>query len=129
MKNTVCICGFFVIQFILSQAVFGQSQSRSIEASRIENDSEIQIDGILNERVWEHTQMASEFTQMQPNDGSSASQRTEVRVLYSGKYLYVGITAFDSAPDSITTSLFRRDGSETSDWVYVNIDSYNDNRT
>ncbi|GAB5408469.1 MAG: hypothetical protein BalsKO_08340 [Balneolaceae bacterium] len=32
-------------------------------------------------------------------------------------------------PDSIAATLFRRDGNEFSDWFFVSIDSYNDNRT
>ncbi|HCT51367.1 MAG TPA: hypothetical protein DF712_02805, partial [Balneola sp.] len=37
--------------------------------------------------------------------------------------------SYDNAPDSVIASLFRRDGNETSDWVYVSLDSYNDKRT
>src|SRR5699024_6121987 len=37
--------------------------------------------------------------------------------------------AYDHAMDSVAATLFRKDGSAFSDWVYINIDTYNDNRT
>lgn len=123
--------GTLLVLILFSSLTKAQSNpvKPSLTAVRINSDSEISLDGLLSEKVWLEAPIASDFTQNRPFDGGSPSERTEVRVLYSDKYLYVGIKAFDSSPDSITASLFRRDGSEVSDWVYVNIDSYNDNRT
>jgi hypothetical protein len=101
----------------------------TITATRISDDSQITIDGILSEDIWQQYEVVSGFTQSAPSDGIPASEKTEVRVVYSNKYIYVGAKAFDSQPDSIMANLFRRDGSDASDWIYVNIDSYNDDRT
>lgn len=106
-----------------------QSSTKRIEAIKVSDKDEIKIDGLLDEPVWQKAPIATDFIQSTPIDGVSASEKTEVRVLYSNKYLYVGFMAYDSSPDSITASLFRRDSDEASDWVYVNIDSYNDDRT
>ncbi|MEX0719224.1 MAG: DUF5916 domain-containing protein [Balneolaceae bacterium] len=96
---------------------------------RISDDGLITLDGITTEDVWKKAPVATGFTQRQPDDGKPATEKTEVRLLYTDAALYVGITAYDSNPDSILASLFRRDGSESSDWVYVSLDSYNDKRT
>jgi len=101
----------------------------SISATRVFSDSEIAIDGKLTEPIWRSSEIATNFTQSVPYDGLAASERTEIRIVYSNKYMYVGAKAYDSSPDSIMANLFRRDGSDASDWVYVNIDSYNDDRT
>tara|TARA_R110000868_G_scaffold304437_9_gene565125 strand:+ start:37041 stop:39635 length:2595 start_codon:yes stop_codon:yes gene_type:complete len=133
MKNTFCV--YFSVAFILfslkSSLLQAQSISpkQKIKAERLSSDSDIQIDGILNEQAWNSAQIATGFIQNFPKDGGTPSERTEVKVLYSDKYLYVGAFAFDSSPDSIAATLFRRDGDEYSDWFFVSIDSYNDNRT
>lgn len=132
MRSTLCVLSLlFVLQVVSFQIVRAQNQqvNKTLDAVRLASDSDIIIDGTLDEEGWKRAPKGSGFTQSQPYDGLPASEKTEVTVLYTDKYLFVGIMAYDSSPDSITASLFRRDGSEASDWVYVNIDSYNDNRT
>ncbi|MFN1836095.1 DUF5916 domain-containing protein [Balneola sp. MJW-20] len=107
---------------------FGEDAFR-VSASRLLNDEIIEMDGLLNESVWSGTPAATNFIQNMPLDGVPASERTEVRILYTDKYLFIGARAYDSAMDSVAATLFRRDGTEYSDWIYVNIDSYNDDRT
>lgn len=105
------------------------SDKPSISAMRVTSDISIQIDGMLNEAIWDEAEVATGFVQNFPNDGAAPSERTEIRILYSDKYLYVGAIAFDSSPLDIAATLFRRDGDEYSDWIIVSIDSYNDKRT
>ena len=70
----------------------------------------------------------NDFTQVDPQEGRPASQRTEVRVLYDDMYLYVGARLFDAAP--VTARLGRRDMDlGDSDWFGVMLDSYHDRRT
>ncbi len=132
MKNTLRVLIVAVtVTFALSNDVRAQSVSAkpTIEAQRVSMDNLIQIDGVLSENDWQSAAVAKDFVQNFPVDGGKPSQRTEIRVLYSDKYLYVGAFNYDTAPDSITSTLFRRDGDELSDWIFVSIDSYNDNRT
>ncbi|MEP2446172.1 MAG: DUF5916 domain-containing protein [Balneola sp.] len=107
---------------------FGYAQNPTMEAVRISGQN-IQLDGILNEAIWATAPVATGFTQRSPRDGGNPSQKTEARILYTDNEVYVGIMAYDTSPDSVIASLFRRDGNETSDWVYVSLDSYNDKRT
>lgn len=101
---------------------------KKINAKRVEAGS-ITIDGLLNEEAWESAEVASGFIQISPNPGDPATERTQIRVLYDDNSIYVGARMYDSAPDSIAATLFRRDGSGYSDWISVGIDSYNDRRT
>jgi hypothetical protein len=87
------------------------------------------IDGRIDEAVWETAGMATDFTQLTPNPGRPATQRTEVRVLYDDDAIYVAARMYDTAPDSIVGQLARRDNEVHSDWFYVGIDSYFDRRT
>lgn len=105
------------------------AQKRTINAYKLNGTESIELDGIANDEVWKKAEKVSGLIQRFPNDGKPASERTEFSVAYDDKYLYVLARAYDSSPDSIAATLFRRDGDEYSDWLYVSIDSYNDKRT
>lgn len=107
-------------------AVFGQSK---LNATRLSEASEIVLDGLLNEEIWNISEKATDFVQFTPVDGGVPSEPTEVSVVYDDQYLWIGVMAYEHNPDSIVAPIFRRDGSFSSDWVYINIDSYNDKRT
>lgn len=88
------------------------------------------VDGRLDEDAWRAAPVATGFTQREPFAGRPSRYRTEVRVLHDGSALYVGVHAFDPAPDSIGRQLARRDPEDIySDWVRVGIDSFRDRRT
>jgi hypothetical protein len=67
---------------------------RRIQAVRVTDA--IKIDGLLDEPAWSLPQPATDFLQQQPTEGASASERTEVRVLFDDKNIYFGIRAYDS---------------------------------
>ncbi len=87
------------------------------------------IDGRLDDAVWARAIPIGDFRQLDPVEGSPASQRTEVRVLYDDEALFVGVRAFDTDPTLISAPLARRDETPPSDWIGVLIDSYFDHRT
>jgi len=107
----------------------GTALHPEMSAVRLTGNNPISLDGFLDEDVWLKAPVATAFTQRSPNDGRPASERTEVRILYTDNAIYVGFMAYDSAPDSIMAPIFRRDGNQPSDWVYVGFDSYDDSRT
>ena len=88
----------------------------------------VRMDGVLDEASWSEAPTISEFTQLTPNEGESATQRTVVRVLYDDEALYFGAYLYDTHP--ITTRLGRRDMSmAASDWLTLILDSHHDHRT
>lgn len=90
----------------------------------------ITLDGKLDEPVWRTGTSATAFVQRTPQNGSPASQKSEVRIAYDANALYVGVRNFDTAPDSIAQQLGRRDADDLyADWFYVGFDSYGDKRT
>ncbi|MBI4521777.1 MAG: carbohydrate binding family 9 domain-containing protein, partial [Gemmatimonadetes bacterium] len=103
------------------------TSSYVLEAARATPAPE--IDGRLDDASWASATPASGFLQMEPNAGSPASHRTEVRVLYDNDAIYVGARMYDPQPDSIAAQLMRRDGDGYSDWFHVGVDSYHDRRT
>ncbi|HKK46846.1 MAG TPA: DUF5916 domain-containing protein, partial [Balneolaceae bacterium] len=113
----------------VSKSSIAKSKFPTLKAVRLSPKKVIHLDGQLDEPIWENVPIATGFIQRSPHDGEPASEKTEVRVIYTDKALYVGIKAYDDAMDSVAATLFRKDGEAYSDWVYVNIDSYDDNRT
>ena len=89
----------------------------------------IDVDGKLDEPAWHTADWQGDFIQRTPNDGTPGTYPTEFSVLYDNEYLYIGARAYDPNPDKISAILSRRDDYTESDWMYVSIDSYNDNRT
>ena len=107
----------------------GNVENPTMDALRIPENGEVHLDGRLDESVWLQAPVATGFTQRFPVDGGNPTQRTDARILYTDTYIFVGVMAYETNKDSVLGPLFRRDGSESSDWVYVSFDSYNDKRT
>lgn len=87
------------------------------------------LDGRDDEPVWRSAQTINQFQEARPSEGAEAKQRTELRVLYDARNLYVFVRAWDTHPDSIVGLLARRDAQTASDQISVLIDSYRDRRT
>jgi hypothetical protein len=66
-----------------------------IKLKATRTDQVLGIDGKLDESVWKSTPLITEFVQQNPTQGAAPSLRTEVRVLYNQKYLYVGAICHD----------------------------------
>jgi Domain of unknown function (DUF5916)/Carbohydrate family 9 binding domain-like len=70
----------------------------------------IVIDGKLDESAWAKATPITDFHQQQPNEGAPPTQRTEVRVLYDERALYIGARMYDSlGARGIRAPLARRD--------------------
>ncbi|MFC2150949.1 DUF5916 domain-containing protein [Bacteroidota bacterium] len=124
-------CLFIIILFIsLNIKAVAQeniSEKKVYNTKRIENGPPT-IDGLIDKDTWDIVEWSDGFIQRSPNDGEAPSQKTAFKVLYDDNNLYILIRAFDTEPDKIVKRMSRRDGFD-GDWVEVNIDSYNDDRT
>ena len=70
------------------------------------------IDGqIIGDSAWDGLVPATEFWQIQPNDGQPASQKTEVFIGFTDDALYIGVMAYDDDPSAIIVTDSRRDSS------------------
>lgn len=68
------------------------------------------IDGeVLNDGAWAEISPTSGFTQVRPNEGIPATQRTEVFVGFTEDTLYIGVMAYDDNPGAILVTDSRRD--------------------
>ncbi len=82
------------------------TQNRIYTTQRIENPPV--IDGKLDDACWEAGEWQSNYKQFIPDYNSEPTFKTELKVLYNNKSLFVAIRAYDDM-DKITKRLGRRD--------------------
>ena len=89
------------------------------------------LDGVvLGDPAWAEAVPATRFRQIKPDEGEPASERTEVRVLFTESTLYVGVVCYDRDPGSITVSGSRRDSSlDDSDSIQIILDTFRDTQS
>ncbi len=120
MKRTFFLFLFFLL---LSSPAFPQ---HVIDAVQIDNPPE--IDGHVNEPVWEKAFLVDKFYQREPNEGAPVSKQTEFLVFYDAHYIYFGIKCWDD-PEKITAKEMARDVSlRYDDRVQIILDTYHDSR-
>lgn len=107
--------------------LFGGNNPRTIKA--VCTVTAPSIDGYGNDDAWNSAHTANDFVQRDPQQGTPASYKTEVKVLYDDDNLYFYAMMYDSAPDSIVARLARRDDEVESDYFSIGLDSYNDHQT
>ncbi|HJS59932.1 MAG TPA: DUF5916 domain-containing protein [Vicinamibacteria bacterium] len=86
------------------------------------------LDGeVLQDPTWQSAPVLTEFWQTTPDEGAPASERTEVRVVYTKEALYFGIVCHDSEPSRIVVNESRRDSPlEETDSFRIVLDTYRD---
>lgn len=118
---------FAFIFLIINSGSFGQSpEKKRYKATK--TTSSISIDGLVNDQAWVEGEWINDFTQYEPFNGKSPSQRTEFKILFDENNLYIAIKSFDTSPDSIVKRLTRRDDAD-GDMAGIVFDSFHDLRT
>jgi len=92
------------------------------------DESDIKIDGIINEDVWSNSLLLSNFTSYLPVDGRPADDNTDIRIWYSTKSLYIAIKAYE-VHGEVRSTLADRDNLENDDYILLFLDTYDDQRS
>jgi hypothetical protein len=88
---------------------------RSMTAVRLGPSQRVVLDGRVDEELWQLAKPATDFVQIDPVNGSPATERTEVRIVYDTDTLYMGVICYDSEPDKWIGYQRRRDEFLSSD--------------
>jgi hypothetical protein len=91
----------------------------------------VHLDGRLDEGVWTTADRATDFRQIEPQEGVPSRFETVVRVAYDADHLYVGVFARDSlGPSSVRVRDLRRKFElGSNDYVGVSLDALHDGRS
>ena len=99
--------------FLLISTLYANDGVKTIMATKI--NEPIKIDGVLDEDIWNLSQVASDFVQYAPNPGVRSSFNTEVRFLYDNEAIYIAAILYDDEPHLIQKELYARDGNGNAD--------------
>lgn len=129
----VCSLILFIYQLGFSQAStrpgtkFDYSK-RSYTTASVNSQKPIKIDGFLDDVAWEAVEWTSDYVEFEPDNSTPPTQQTKMKIVYDDRNLYVAFRCYDPHPENIVQRMGRRDDFP-GDWVELNIDSYNDDRT
>ena len=138
-KNHNLVCG--IILFISAVKVFSQTEREPFADEKKGKTYYIkytehlpEIDGFLNEPVWDKIEPITDFVQDEPFNGENPTEKTEVYLTYNDETLFIGARLYDANPEEITRQLAPRDDwysafDEQADWFGIEFDSRHDHQT
>ena len=119
----ICTC-FFVLPGPAQEATL---TPKAYEIRKLAAGDTIKLDGQLSEPAWAAAEVATDFLQQVPDEGKPATQKTEVRLLYDDKNLYIGFHCWQT--DKIVVTDLHRDFSVLdNDIVEIVFDAFQDHR-
>ena len=84
------------------------------------------IDGRLDDTIWQSAAKITEFVQSQPLDGAPATEDTEVYIAYDSVNLYFGFHLHYSDPSVMRANRVDRDRATSDDLISVYFDTFLD---
>ena len=138
MKARARLARTLLLACIFTRAMLGQESEpsatanpelaeRIAQAVRVERSP--RLDGTLDDPIWLQAAPISDFRQREPYEGQPATERTEVRVLYTRNEVYFGVACHDSVGAGPVATQLRRDVTqELDDYFEIVIDSRRDRR-
>lgn len=112
-----------------SRPAVGKARVRDLKlrAARVDDDA-IEIDGRPNEAAWLTVPLLPEMVQFEPRYGYAPTHRTDVRIAYGARGLYVAFVCHDD-PEHVRAGVFRKDQLGPSDIVWLELDPNNNDTT
>ena len=119
------------LRVVGADAVSAQENWELYQIGAVRVDRSPEIDGVLDDSVWETAAVIDEFIQQEPDEGAPATEKTEVRVLYDGSNLYFGVRAFESSSAGVLATEMRRDANRIleEDNFQIILDTFRDSRS
>lgn len=105
----------------------GRLQDRpTLEAYHMERGERIEVDGVLDEEVWQRAQSGYGLVQHDPQRRAEASVPTVFKIAYDHEAIYLAVACWEDDMSNVSSRLSRRDDIQNSDFVSFYIDPYHD---
>ena len=129
IRNTKFFILLWMCMLFVPHGADAQTERELPRMSAHRTSEEIKVDGVFDEPVWQTVEPIRQLYQIQPDQGESATEDSEVRILYDDKKLYFGFIFYDEM-DKIVANDMRRDspGLRSNDYGFLLLDTYNDRR-
>jgi len=130
MFRFISFAAFYVLGscFLFAQTAPTSLEKRTYTTQSIGTSESPKIDGVIDDPAWDLVEWTGDFVEFQPDNATEPTEETKMKIVYDAKNLYVAFRCYDKDPGGIVKRLSRRDGFD-GDWVEINLDSYNDDRT
>ena len=90
-------------------AVDSRDERGRVTLRAVRLESPLQIDGHLDEAIYQATISIDHFEQQVPREGASATERTQAWILFDDENLYFCARMLDSEPDRIVANEMRHE--------------------
>ncbi|SOE19651.1 Carbohydrate family 9 binding domain-like [Spirosomataceae bacterium TFI 002] len=100
---------FLLFSFLFSVQVFAQKKNDHLNYFIKRAQSEVKVDGIINELAWDSPQIASDFGQVLPMDTSKANARTEFKMCYDDNNIYLLVINYNTKSGPYVMESMKRD--------------------
>ncbi len=128
MKLYFLLSSFFLLAWVLPSK--GQTQAVNRDSFRLDairTKTPLEVDGFLDEAIWQEAGRAKQFHRITPIDTGYAHSQTEVMMAFDDTHFYLGIICHDTLPGKRPAESMRRDWSfGSNDNFFAAIDTYND---
>ncbi|HLG04686.1 MAG TPA: DUF5916 domain-containing protein [Gemmatimonadales bacterium] len=114
------------LAYLSGTALPAQPSQEPLRLTRL--SAPIVLDGQLDEAAWQAVTPLP-LTALTPTFGGPLTERTELRVAYDDRYLYLGGRMFDSEAGKVRTNTLYRDRYSGDDLMAIVLDTYNDRQT
>ncbi|HEX2533050.1 MAG TPA: DUF5916 domain-containing protein [Chitinophagaceae bacterium] len=101
------VCSLFLL--ILAFTATAQKKNEAYQLQLRPAAGPVRVDGVLDEAAWAGTDVATDFFMVLPMDTSKARVRTDVRMAYDDKHLYLSAVCFHAVPGPYFVESLRRD--------------------
>jgi hypothetical protein len=120
----------YVVLILLAHALPGRANAQSGEEPlRLPRlTGPIVLDGRLNEPAWDKVPTLP-LVMYTPTFRGPLTEKSEIRVAYDDRYIYLGARLFDDEPRKIRANTLYRDRYSGDDIVALLLDTYNDRQT
>jgi hypothetical protein len=116
-----------VIGVTLALPCEAQPQGAPEEYPRIPRlSAPVVVDGVVDETEWQEGLLITLPWEVSPGDNRPAIVRTECRVGYDSRAVYMGCIAYDPNPSAIRAHLTDRDSAWRDDYIGLMLDTFND---
>lgn len=93
------------------------------------NDEKLQIDGKLDEDIWQQKgEWSEKFSQVIPFERVHTGSWTRMKIFYDDENIYIGVYCKDEHPETMNAFIGNRDDNSNGDLISIAFDTYHDYR-
>lgn len=108
LRKILTVCSIIILIACSEYLLLAQRPTGKMARARQVEEAP-SIDGNLNEAVWARAPATTEFTQRDPEEGEPATEKTEVRIIYTNQAIFFGVVCYDSQVESLIANERARD--------------------